>query len=71
MPRGLVLIILSGWLVGLMVVANYFVKYGNLFNVNIKLIIIFLVLSFRVKRLIRFYYFFEAVLLPVFLLVMG
>jgi hypothetical protein len=54
-----------------MVVANYFVKYGNLFNVNIKLIIIFLVLSFRVKRLIRFYYFFEAVLLPVFLLVMG
>ena len=57
MPRGLVLIILSGWLVGLMVVANYFVKYGNLFNVNIKLIIIFLVLSFRVKRLIRFYYF--------------
>lgn len=51
--------------------ANYFAKYDRMFNINMKLIIIFLVLRFRVKSLIRFYYFFEAVLLPVFLLVMG
>ena len=51
--------------------ANYFAKYDRMFNINMKLIIIFLVLRFRVKSLIRFYYFFEAALLPVFLLVMG
>lgn len=51
--------------------ANYSAKYDRMFNINMKLIIIFLVLRFRVKSLIRFYYFFEAVLLPVFLLVMG
>jgi len=62
---------LRGWLIRLIVMANYFAKYDKIFNINMKLIIIFLVLRFRVKRLIRFYYFFEAVLLPVFLLVMG
>lgn len=70
-PRGLILIMLRGWLIRLIVMANYFTKYDKIFNINMKLIIIFLVLRFRVKRLIRFYYFFEAVLLPVFLLVMG
>merc|ERR1712071_78797 len=68
---GALLIILTGWLTIFMVVANINARFEDIFLTLIKLILFFLVLSFRVKRVLEYYYFFEAVLLPIFLLIMG
>ena len=51
--------------------ANNRVQSEYIFLGLLKLMLGFLVLRFRVKRLLEYYYFFEAVLLPIFLLIIG
>lgn len=68
---GLVLSILRGWLTVLISWANNRAQYENIFLGLLKIILAFLLLRFRVKRLLEYYYFFEAVLLPIFLLIIG
>lgn len=71
MSLGIMLIMLRGWLTVYIIMANIFAQYERIFLFLIKLILGLLVLRFTVKRLLEFYYFFEAVLLPIFLLIMG
>lgn len=64
-----ILIILRCWLTIMIIIANIVVMYKRLFLNRLKLILIFLILSFSSKSLISYYFYFEATLLPVFILV--
>ena len=69
------LILLSLWIVSLILMARESVykynNYINLFLVNIILLLIILVLTFRRIRLFMFYLFFERSLIPTLFLILG
>ena len=72
---GILLVLLSIWIVSLSVVGSIYIKNKDL-NINIFLfvnlcILVFLVLSFSVKGLLFFYFRFECSLIPIFFLVLG
>jgi len=58
-------------LIVFIIAANINAQFERIFLTLIKLILGFLVLRFRVKRVFEYYYFFEVVLLPIFLLIIG
>lgn len=68
---GLIIIVLRSWLTVLIIWATTKAQFETFFLSLLKFILAFLVLRFSVKRLLEYYYFFEAVLLPIFLLIMG
>ncbi|RCK67892.1 hypothetical protein DT076_18970 [Desertihabitans brevis] len=69
------LILLSLWIVSLILIARESIykykNYTNLFLVNIILLLIMLVLTFRRIRLFIFYLFFERRLIPTLFLILG
>lgn len=68
---GLVLSLLRSWLSILILWSNFSTDNEKGFILTLKLILLFLILTFRVKSGLRFYYFFECVLIPVFFLILG
>ena len=68
---GITLIILSIWLRKLIISANYYPKNFSLFIKIIYLILIALLLAFYAEKILRYYFFFEVGLLPIFILIMG
>lgn len=70
-----ILVLLTLWIGGLMILSSYHVKQTNqtpsLFILLISLIIIFLVIAFCSSDLLMFYIIFEASLLPIFMLIIG
>nr|VFU78614.1 NADH dehydrogenase subunit 4 [Proasellus escolai] len=71
----LMLIFLSVWIVMLMVMSshkiNLFNKYSSIFNTMLTLLLLTLILAFSCSNLLMFYIFFEASLIPTFILIMG
>nr|YP_010406807.1 NADH dehydrogenase subunit 4 [Labidocera rotunda]URC16608.1 NADH dehydrogenase subunit 4 [Labidocera rotunda] len=65
------LVILSAWICMLMILANFKVMSKSLFSGLVEMSLILLLLCFAVKSILSFYFYFEAVLIPIFLLVMG
>ena len=62
---------LTIWLAGLIIISDYYAKRAKIFSFVVKVLSFFLILSFNVKRLLRYYYCFECSLLPVFILILG
>lgn len=69
------LILLSLWICSLIIMAservNKYNNYKNLFLLNIVVLVLFLVLTFRRIRLFIFYLFFERRLIPTLFLILG
>ena len=65
------LIILRAWVCILIVGANFSVRRKNLFSGLVELRLILLAFCFVVKSILTFYFYFEAVLIPIFLMVLG
>lgn len=69
------LILLSLWICSLILIAresvNKYNNYKNLFLLNVVLLVLFLVLTFRRIRLFMFYLFFERSLIPTLFLILG
>nr|WEG23093.1 NADH dehydrogenase subunit 4 [Zenillia sp. 2 HNL-2023a] len=69
------LILLSLWIISLMLMASEsifkFNNYMNLFQMNIIMLLILLVLTFSSMSLFMFYLFFESSLIPTLLLILG
>ena len=55
----------------LMVGANFNVVRKSLFSGLVELSLLLLLFCFMVKRVLSFYFYFEAVLIPIFLMVLG
>jgi len=51
--------------------SDYYVNRSKLFSFVVKSLTFFLILRFRVKSLLAYYYCFECSLLPVFMLILG
>nr|VFU78842.1 NADH dehydrogenase subunit 4 [Proasellus rectus] len=72
---GVMLILLSVWVIMLMIMSshkiNLFDKYSTTFNMMLALLLLTLVLAFSCSNLMMFYIFFEASLIPTFILIMG
>nr|WAP91443.1 NADH dehydrogenase subunit 4 [Cirrothauma sp. LA-2022] len=71
-----ILILLSFWITGLMLLASYYsVKYNNnkkvLFSSTVLVLCLVIILFFSVDNLLLFYLFFEVSLLPTLMLIMG
>jgi len=69
--RGSVLIILRGFLILLILYAMLHAQSRHIFIVLLKGTLVFLVLSFTVISLINYYFYFESVLIPIFILILG
>nr|VFU78664.1 NADH dehydrogenase subunit 4 [Proasellus granadensis] len=71
----LMLILLSVWVVMLMVLSshkiNLFNEYSFIFNVMLIMLLLTLILAFSCSSLLLFYIFFEASLVPTFILILG
>nr|VFU78692.1 NADH dehydrogenase subunit 4 [Proasellus aragonensis] len=71
----LVLVLLSIWVVTLMILSshkiNLYNKYSSTFNMMMSLLLLTLILAFSCSSLLMFYIFFEASLVPTFILIMG
>jgi len=65
------LIVLRAWVCILIILANFKAIRKSLFSGLVELRLVLLLLCFAVKRIISFYFYFEAVLIPIFLLVIG
>ena len=65
------LIILTLWLTALILLAQYHINYKNLLRVILIILIVSLILTFRAKNILMFYFFFEWSLIPIFLIIMG
>nr|VFU78796.1 NADH dehydrogenase subunit 4 [Proasellus assaforensis] len=69
------LILLSVWVVMLMILSshkiNLFNMYSSTFNVMLTLLLLTLVMVFSCSNLMMFYIFFEASLVPTFILILG
>lgn len=65
------LIILRAWICMLIVGANFSVRSKTLFRGLVELRLILLAFCFMVKNILTFYFYFEAVLIPIFLIVLG
>nr|VFU78893.1 NADH dehydrogenase subunit 4 [Proasellus meridianus] len=72
---GMLLILLSVWVVMLMLLSshkiNLFNKYSSIFYVTLVTLLLTLILAFSCFNLLLFYIFFEASLVPTFILIMG
>lgn len=68
---GITIIILRIWLTCLIFIRNYKPKGAYQFAILLYLIMIALLIAFRVRSLINYYIFFEVVLLPIFVLILG
>ena len=68
---GKALIILRSLLTVLIIYASFSIQSRTIFNTLLKTTLAILVLSFSVESLIRFYYYFESVLIPIFILILG
>jgi len=68
---GKALIILRSLLTVLIIYASFSIQSRTIFNILLKTTLAILVLSFSVESLIRFYYYFESVLIPIFILILG
>nr|VFU78649.1 NADH dehydrogenase subunit 4 [Proasellus beticus] len=71
----LMLILLSVWVIMLMIMAshkiNLYSKFSSIFNTMLILLLLILILAFSCSNLLMFYIFFEASLIPTFILIMG
>nr|VFU78809.1 NADH dehydrogenase subunit 4 [Proasellus arthrodilus] len=71
----LMLILLSIWVTMLMILSshkiNMFNKYAPTFNTMMILLLLTLILAFSCSNLLMFYIFFEASLVPTFIIIMG
>nr|VFU78693.1 NADH dehydrogenase subunit 4 [Proasellus jaloniacus] len=71
----LMLILLSVWVIMLMIMAshkiNLYNKFSRIFNMTLILLLLTLILAFSCSNLLMFYIFFEASLVPTFILIMG
>lgn len=65
------LIILTLWLTALILLAQYHINYKNLLRVILIILVVSLILTFRAKNILMFYFFFEWSLIPIFLIIMG
>ena len=65
------LVVLRAWVCILMVGANFNVVRKSLFSGLVELSLLLLLFCFMVKRVLSFYFYFEAVLIPIFLMVLG
>lgn len=65
------LIILRAWITMLIALANYNSSSKRMLLGLVEASLILLLLCFIVKRLLGFYFYFEAVLIPIFLMVLG
>nr|VFU78659.1 NADH dehydrogenase subunit 4 [Proasellus grafi] len=72
---GFMLILLSVWVLMLMILSshkvNLFSKHSSTFNTVLSLLLLTLVLAFSCSSLLMFYVFFEASLVPTFVLIVG
>jgi len=68
---GKALIILRSLLTVLIIYASFSIQSRTIFSILLKTTLAILVLSFSVESLIRFYYYFESVLIPIFILILG
>lgn len=68
---GMLLIILRGALISLMLYASFNPQIIQLFITLLKLSLGLLIMCFTVRSLINYYYFFESVLIPIFILILG
>jgi len=68
---GKALVMLRRVLTALMLYARFSVNLSIIFNSLLKLSLAVLVLSFSVESLITFYYYFESILIPIFILILG
>nr|VFU78843.1 NADH dehydrogenase subunit 4 [Proasellus racovitzai] len=72
---GLMLIMLSVWVVMLMILSshkiNLYSKYSGTFNTTLTMLLLALILAFSCSSLLVFYIFFEASLVPTFILIVG
>ena len=67
----MLLIILRGALISLMLYASFNPQIIQLFITLLKLSLGLLIMCFTVRSLINYYYFFESVLIPIFILILG
>ena len=68
---GLRLIMLRCWLTPLYCLINSNPSNQDLFNSILGAILIVLILSFRVERILSYFFFFEAILIPTYILILG
>nr|VFU78874.1 unnamed protein product [Proasellus spelaeus] len=72
---GCMLVMLSVWIVMLMVLSshkiNLYDNYSSTFNMMVSLLLLTLIAAFSCSNLLMFYIFFEASLIPTFILIMG
>ena len=66
-----ILVILRIWLTPLYITLNWSPQYKKSFFFIMILSLIILILSFKVKRLIAYFFFFESILIPIYTLVLG
>ena len=65
------LIILTIWVIILIVVAQSKVEYKKALVINISILLIRLIITFRTVRIVMFYFFFEWSLIPIFFIIIG
>lgn len=65
------IVLLRAWLTVLIISSNYNPNHVRKFLILLIVGLFVLIIRFSVKRLLSFYFFFESVLIPIFLLVMG
>lgn len=66
-----ILIILSVWLLILMLIINYDPKRVRIFYCLLVFINLILILCFKVQNLLGYYFFFESILIPIYMLILG
>ena len=65
------LIILTIWVIILIIIAQKNVEYKKTLGLNIIILLIRLIITFRTVRIIIFYFFFEWSLIPIFFIIIG
>ena len=65
------IVLLRAWLTVLIISSNYNPNHIRKFLMLLIVGLFVLIMRFSVKRLLSFYFFFESVLIPIFLLVIG
>ena len=65
------LVVLSVWLIFFILIANFSMKNKFIFVNLLKFLLVTLVLTFATRSFMFFYFFFEASLIPIFLIILG
>jgi len=65
------LIILTIWIIILIIIAQKTVEYKKVLVINISILLLRLIITFRTVRIIIFYFFFEWSLIPIFFIIIG